>query len=142
VNHRDVMYDPVFHDLVRRHEIAARRLRDSVLALRAWHLNHVKHPGEENHSEKWRSAHLQNCAVAALETLRDAAADLVRYGFELSPHSSEAEHIAEIAASRDAHKTRVEKRTGWGRGPIHPKGPEEQVRIDDGPPITIVLRAP
>jgi hypothetical protein len=140
VNHRDVLLDPIFHDLVRRHELAARRLRESVLALRAWHLDHVKHPGEETAGEKWRSASLQNAAHHALDVLRDAAADLVRYGFELAPYSNDDEHRAEIAASREAHRERVEKKTGWGKGLIQFRGPEEKVRVDDGPPITIVLK--
>jgi hypothetical protein len=130
----------MFHDLMQRHSKAARRLRDSVLALRSWHLGHEKHPGEQTVTEKWRTASLQEDVVKSLDMVRDAAEDLLRYGFELAPHSAEHSHIEEIAKRRVAHKKRVEEKTGWGSRPIELRGPEEQVKVDDGPPITIVLK--
>ena len=141
MKHHDVLHDPVFHVLMQRHARAARRLRDSVLALRSWHLHHTKHPGEQDIGEKWRSATLQDDVTKSLELVRDAAADLVLYGFEMAPHSDETEHLSEIAAARVAHKKRVEEKTGWGTRAPEAKGPEEQVKAADGPPVTIVLKS-
>jgi hypothetical protein len=140
MKHLDVLHDPIFHDLLQRHARAARRLRDSVLALRSWHLDHGKHPGEETVSEKWRSASLQEDCVKAFEFERDTAEELLNYGFELAFHSSENEHIEDIRSKIAAHKKRLEEKTGWGSRPIELRGPEERIKIDDGPPITIVMK--
>lgn len=141
MKHRDVLHDPVFHDLLHQHAKAARRLRDSVLALRAWHLDHVKHPGEETTSEKWRSATLQEDAVRSLEMVKTAAEELLRYGFEMAPHSGETEHITSIRAARSAHRERL-KRFSLGKygSQEASTGPEEKIYVDDGPPLTIVLK--
>jgi len=126
---------------MQRHAKAARRLRDSVLALRSWHLDHVKHPGEESTSEKWRSATLQDDVVKSLDMVRDAAEDLLRYGFEMAPHSSENEHLTSVNAARTAHRERL-KRCNLGKygSREEPTGPEEKIYVDGGPPLTIVLK--
>lgn len=140
MNINDVLQDPVFQDLVRRHELAVRRLREDVVRMRHHYLHHLKRPADESAAEQWKAATLQNAACERLEEVRDSAAELLRYAFEVAPHSNDPEHLSSIAAARAAHEKRLTERTGWGTRPILPKGPEEQVRLDDGAPFTIVLK--
>lgn len=136
----DVLYDPVFQDLVRKHELSVRRLREDVQRLRSYYLSHHKRPAEDSVSERWMAATLQNAAADRLEDVRESAADLLRYGFELAPFASDDDHMAAISAAKAAHMKRLEERTGWGKRPIFPKGPEEQIKVDDGPPLTFILK--
>jgi hypothetical protein len=138
VNISDVFQDPVFQDLVHRHELAVRRLREDVVRLRAHSLSSNGVP--ETVGELWLTAKLQEAAHYQIDAVRDTAADLLRYAFELVPHSADEELLAEIAVLRAAHKQRLAQRTGWGSAPLQLRGPEELVRVDGGPPITIVLK--
>lgn len=140
--HPDVLQDPVFQDLLRDYELASRKFRDAIIALRAYHLSHHKSPTDESMGERWRTAHLQNAASAAHDRVEETAAQLLRYGYEIAPHSSCSSHLAEIEQLRNAHKERINRRSGWKESADqHPhRGIEERVQIDGGPPITIVLR--
>lgn len=134
----DVYQDPLFLDLVRRHETAVRRLREDVARLRAHSLSHEKVPTDPG--GKWHAAKLQEAAHHQIDAVRDAAADLLRYAFELVPHSNDPELLADLAALRSAHKQRLAQRTGWGQAPLQLRGPEEKIHVDGGPPLTIVLK--
>jgi hypothetical protein len=134
-----VTLDPVFQQLLQRHELAGRKLRDSIIALRSFHLSTHKSPADYDIGEKWRSAQLQEAAVHRLEDVRSAADDLLRYGFEIAPHSSCPKHLIMIGELKDAHQERL-RSTGWADRPDPVRGIEEQVRVDNGPPITIVIK--
>jgi hypothetical protein len=134
----DVSSDPLFQDLVHRHELAVRRFREDVIRLRAHSLFTEKVP--ETVSERWWMAKLQEAAHHQIDVVKDTAADLLRYAFELVPHSSDEELLAEIARLRAAHRQRLAQRTGWGQAPLQFRGPEELVMVDNGPPVTIVLK--
>lgn len=139
----DALYDPIFMDLVHRHETAVRRLREDVARLRAHYLQAAtKGPQEDSLHDRWLAATLQSAAHHQLDLVRESAADLVRYGFELAPHSADPEHLAAISAAKAAHLKRLEERTGYGRRPLELRGPEEKVKLDGGAPFTIVLRDP
>lgn len=135
-----VVRDPVFVSLLQKHEIAARKLRDTVIALRSFHLTTHKDPQHYTSGEQWRAAHLQETAVQRLEDVRVAAEDLLRYGYELAPHSSCPVHLANIEELKTAHEERTRSGTGWGETADRPRGIEEQVQVDGGPPITIVIK--
>lgn len=137
----NVIHDPLFQDLLQRQEIASRKLRDAVAALRSFHLSTHKDPQHYTCSEKWRAAHLGENAVHRLEEMREASADLLRYGYEIVPHSSSPEHLEQIQKLREAHEERVKTRTGWkNQRPDQVRGIEEKVQVDGGPPITIVIK--
>jgi hypothetical protein len=135
----DVVHDPVFQALLVKYEIAGRKLRDSVIAMRSFYLTHHKRPHDETPSEKWRGALLGEDAAQRHIDVEDAAAQLLRYAFEIAPHCNDALHLEELYHLKLAHKERLERRTGWGRPEPHPKGIEEKVTIDGGPPITLVI---
>jgi len=136
----DIVHDPVFQELLKKHEVAARKLRDAVIAMRAFYLTHHKRPEDETTTEKWRGAVLGEDAARTHEAAVDAAANLLRYGFELAPHSNCPVHLEELYKLKADHRERLERRTGWGKGDPHPKGIEEQVHVDGGPPITLVFK--
>lgn len=135
----DVIHDPVFQKLLHKLELEQRKLRDAVIAMRSFYLKHHKRPMDESTSEKWRGAMLSEEAAARFQNVESAAAQLLRYGFEIAPHSNNALHMEEIYLLKQAHKERVTKKAGWGKTPPHPRGIEEKVRVDDGPPITLVI---
>lgn len=134
-----VVRDPVFQQLLQRHDLAGRKLRDAVMALRSFHLSVHKAPADYSHSEKWRAAHLAEAAVHRLEEVRSAADELLRYGYEIVPHSSCPQHMGEIKDLKDAHHERIGS-GGWAEAPEKVRGIEEQVQVDHGPPITIVIK--
>ena len=117
----DVVHDPVYAELVAKHERACRKLRDAVAAMRSFYLTHHKRPLDESSAERWRGA------------------QLLRYAFEIAPHSNDGLHMEEILKLKAAHRERLERRTGWGKAAPHPKGIEEKVSVDGGPPITLVI---
>lgn len=135
-----VVRDPVFQQLLQKHELAGRKLRDAVMALRSFHLAVHKAPADYSSSEKWRAAHLQETAVQRLEDVRSAADDLLRYGFEIAPHSSCPQHMDQIQGLKTAHHERIGSHGGWGEAPEKVRGIEERVQVDNGPPITIVIK--
>lgn len=123
-----------------RYERAARKLRDAVIAMRSFYLTHNKSPQEESVSEKWKGAILSETASQCHEDMVDAAAQMLRYGYEIAPHNDSPIHLEEITKSKLAHRKRLEMRTGWGSREEGPKGIEERVRIDEGPPVTLVFK--
>jgi hypothetical protein len=136
----DIVHDPVFHELLLKFELESRKLRDAVIAMRSFYLTHHKAPKDETTSEKWRGALLSEEAAARYQNVEEAAGQLLRYGFEIAPHSSCPLHMEELLKLKSAHRERVQRRAGWGYTEPHPKGIEEQVQIDDGPPITWVIK--
>lgn len=134
-----VVRDPVFQALLAKHELAGRKLRDAVIAMRAWYLDHHKRPLDENTSEKWRGALLSEDAAQRHQDVVDAAAQLLRYAFEIAPHSNCDLHLEEIYKLKLAHRERLDKQMGYGERRPHPKGIEERVEIDGGPPLTLVI---
>ena len=135
----DVVHDPVFHDLLVKFESAGRKLRESVIAMRSFYLTHHKRPQDETTSEKWRGAVLSEDAAQRHLDVEDAAAQLLRYAFEIAPHSNCDMHLEELYKLKAAHRERLERRTGWGKSAAHPRGIEERVVVDGGPPITLVI---
>ncbi len=138
MNTSDVYQDPIFQDLVRRHELAVRRFREDVARLRAHSLDNARIPDDTG--SKWLAAKLQEAAHHQIDAVRESAADLLRYAFELVPYANDPELLEDLAKARAAHKERLAQRTGWGKAPIQLRGPEERVQVDGGPPITIVLK--
>jgi hypothetical protein len=136
----DVVQDPVFQQLLIKFDRAGRKLRDAVISMRSFYLHHDKPPAEETTQEKWKSAILSEDAAQKFHNVENAAADLLRYAYELAPHSSSPIHLEEIMKLRIAHQERLKQRMGWGPGEPGPKGIEEKVRIDCGPPVTLILR--
>lgn len=135
----DVTHDPVYQELVAKYELASRKLRESVIAMRSFYLNHHKKPQEETTSEKWRGAMLSETAAQLHIDVEDAAAQLLRYAFEIAPHSNCDLHLEELYKLKLAHRDRLERRTGWGKPTPHPRGIEERVHVDGGPPVTLVI---
>lgn len=135
----DIIHDPVFQDFLLKLERSGRKLRDSVIAMRSFYLKHHKRPLDETTSEKWRGALLSEEAVQHHESLVEAAAQLLRYAFELAPHSNDDLHLEELLKLKLAHKERVAHPRGWKKAEPHPRGIEEKVQVDDGPPITLVI---
>jgi hypothetical protein len=135
----DVIHDPVFQQLLMEYELESRKLRDAVIAMRSFYLTHHKRPLDETTSEKWRGAILSEEACRRHEAAVDAAAQLLRYSFEIAPHNNDGLHLEEIMARKIAHRERLDRRSGWGKSKPHPNGIEEKVHIDDGPPVTWVI---
>ena len=135
----DVIHDPVFQDLLHKFELESRKLRDAVIAMRSFYLTHHTRPLDESTSEKWRGALLAEEACARHEGAESAAADLLRYAFELAPHSNGGLHLEEIMKLKHAHRERLDRRSGWGTPQPHPRGIEEKVLIDGGPAVTWVI---
>ena len=135
----DIIHDPVFQTLLLKFEVASRKLRDSVIAMRSFYLKHHKAPKDETTSEKWRGALLSEGAAQRHEDVLSAAADLLRYAFEIAPHNDSPIHLEELYHLKLAHKERVEHRAGWKKPEPHPRGIEEKVHVDGGPPITLVI---
>ncbi len=136
----DVVQDPVFMHLLIKHERAGRKLRDAVIAMRSFYLKHDASPADETTNEKWKGAILSEDAAQKFQDVESAAADLLRYAYELAPISGQALHMEEVMKSKLAHRKRLRERTGWGKPEVGPKGIEEKVRIDKGPPVTLVFR--
>lgn len=135
----DVVHDPVFYDLLHRLELEQRKLRDAVISMRSFYLTHHKKPQDETTSEKWRGALLGEEACARHESVQTAAADLLRYAFELAPHCNDGLHLEEIMLLKHAHRERLARRTGYGKAEPHPRGIEEKVHVDGGMPVTWVI---
>jgi hypothetical protein len=136
----DVVLDPVFEQLLLKYELEARKLRDAVIAMRSFYLTHHKSPNDETTSEKWRGAILSEFACEKHQAVESAAADLLRYSFEIAPKNSSAIHLKELYKLKLAHRARLERRAGWGTTPSTSKGIEEKVKIDEGPPVTVVIQ--
>lgn len=47
--------------------------------------------------------------------------------------------MEEILKLKLAHLKRLEERTGYGKREPHPRGIEEKVSVDGGPPLTLVI---
>lgn len=107
--------------------------------MRSFYLSHHKSPDEETTAERWRGALLSEEACKRQQEVEDAAAHLLRYAFEIAPHSNNSIHMEELYKLKLAHHERVERRTGYGRPTPHPKGIEERVQVDGGPPLTLVI---
>lgn len=135
----DVIHDPVFQQLLLKYELEARKLRDAVISMRSFFLKHHKSPNDETTTEKWRSAILSEEACQRHLSVESAAADLLRYAFEIAPVSNDALHLEELFKLKLAHRERLKRRSGWGVTKPGPLGIEEKVRIDDGVPITWVI---
>lgn len=135
----DVIHDPVFQQLLLKYELEARKLRDAVIAMRSFYLKHHVRPIDETTNQKWRGALLGEEAAARHYEVESAAADLLRYAFELAPHNNSPIHLEEIMLLKLAHRTRLAGGGGWGVTKTGPIGIEEKVQIDDGVPITWVI---
>lgn len=135
----DVVHDPVFQQLVHKFELESKRLRECVVAMRSFYLKHHKAPQDETTSEKWRGAILGEEAAARHQAVESAAADLLRYAFEIAPINNCPIHLEELYKLKMVHRERLERRGGWGPKTPSPKGIEEKVHIDDGPPVTWVI---
>jgi hypothetical protein len=135
-----VTHDPVFQDLVLNYETASRKLRESAIAMRSFYLQHHKKPQDQTTAEKWESSLLSENAAQRHIDVEKAAAQLLRYAYELAPHSNNEDHMSELEQLRLSHHARVEGKAGWGKPEMRPRGYEEQVVIDGGPPITIVIK--
>jgi len=135
----DVIHDPVFQQLLLKYELEARKLRDSVIAMRSFYLKHHKAPADETTTEKWRSAILGEEACQRHQSVESAAADLLRYAFELAPVSNDALHLEELLKLKIIHSERLARGGGWAPPKPSPLGIEEKVYIDDGAPITWVI---
>jgi len=135
----DVVHDPIFQQLVLQYELEGRKLRTAVIAMRSFYLTHHKGPLDETTNEKWRGAVLSEDACARHERVTKAAADLLRYSFEIAPHSNDSLHLEELYKLKMAHRERLARGGGWGTSKPGPNGIEEKVRVDDGPPITLVI---
>jgi hypothetical protein len=135
----DVIHDPVFQQLLLKYELESRKLRDAVIAMRSFYLTHHKSPQNETAAERWKGSILSEDTCQRHLSAESAAADLLRYAFEIAPHSDNALHLEELFKLKMAHRERLERRTGWGKTEPHPRGIEEKVLIDGGPPITWVI---
>jgi hypothetical protein len=135
----DVIHDPVFQAMLYKLELNTRKLRDSVIAMRSFYLTHDETPQAEGINDKWRGSILSEEAAARHESLVDAAADLLRYAFEIAPHSSCPLHMEELYKMKAEHRRRLEVRTGWGKPIPHPRGIEEKVQTENGVPLTLVI---
>jgi len=136
----DISHDPVFQQLLSHHELASRKLRDAVAAMRSFYLHHHKSPQEENASEKWRGSILSEEAAALFQKVEDSAAQLLRYSYEIAPINSDPEHMAEMARLKAAHKERLKRGVRWSGHFRTMRGIEEQVIIDDGMPVTVIIK--
>ena len=138
----DVFLDPVFQELLIKHERAGRKLRDAIIAMRGWFLKHDKSPQEETTNEKWRSALLSEEASALHLAVQDTAAELLRYGYELAPMSNSLAHMASLRVIRQEHRKRLAARDRWMGHRRTTQGIEEKVWVDGGPPLTVIIKAP
>jgi hypothetical protein len=136
----DVIHDPVFQHLLSKLEISQRKLRDSVIELRALYLTHDKRPLDDTAEEKWRSALLEEGVSNYQQKVENDVGDLVRYAFEIMPSNNMSSHLEEISKLKAAHKKRLKTQSGWGEGEHTPLGFDEKVIIDGGPPITITIK--
>ena len=136
----DVSHDPVFQDLLTEHELAGRKLRDAVAEMRAFFLKNTSSPNDETTTEKWRGAILSEDASAKFRVVEETAAQLLRYAYELAPKNSSPEHMEELELLRAAHMRRAKYGGGWSSGRRIMRGIEEKVIIDDGPPVTIIVK--
>ena len=123
----DIIHDPVFQDLLLKYELAGRKLRDAVIAMRSFYLTHHKRPLDETTSEKWRGAILSEEACKYHEAVVDRAADLLRYSFEIAPHSNDGPHMEELLKLKAAHKERLKTKVTGRPAEPHPRGIEEHV---------------
>lgn len=135
----DVIHDPVYADLAAKLERSSKKLRDAVVAMRSFYLTHHKTPHEESNAERWRGALLSEEACRLHQEVEENAAQLLRYAFEIAPHSSSGLHLEEIMKLKAAHRERLQQRTGYGKKEPHPRGIEERVQVDGGPPLTLVI---
>lgn len=136
----DVSHDPIFQQLVIQHEVASRKLREAVAAMRSFFLNHHKSPDDENKTEKWRGAALSEEASALFQRVEESAAQLLRYSYEIAPMNSSPEHMEELERLRSAHRERLKRGGGWSGERKTIRGIEEKVHIDDGAPITVIIK--
>lgn len=135
-----IAHDPVFLQLLTQHEKASRQLRDAVAAMRSFHLNHHKSPQEENTSEKWRGSILGEEAAALFQRVEESAAQLLRYAYEIAPINNDPEHMEEMAQLKRAHRARLKAGVDWSGHRKTIRGIEEKVRIDDGMPVTVIIK--
>lgn len=135
----DVTRDPVYEDLAQRLERSTRKLREAVVAMRSFHLKNPKRPHDLSNAERWREALLSEEACRLHREVEENAAQLLRYAFEIAPHSNNALHMEEILEARMAHEERLRSRGGHGKREPHPRGIEERVDVDGGPPLTLVI---
>lgn len=136
----DVSHDPVFQHLLTHHELASRKLRDAVAAMRSFYLHHHKSPHEETSSEKWRGSILSEEAAALFQRVEESAAQLLRYAYEIAPIHSDPEHMEEMARLKEAHRERLKGGRSWSGHRKTIRGIEEKVHIDDGPPVTVIIK--
>lgn len=136
----DVSHDPIFQDLLTKHELAGRKLRDAVAEMRAFFLKNTSSPSDETTTEKWRGAILSEEASDKFQRVEETAAQLLRYAYELAPKNSTPGHMEELELLRAAHMKRAKYGGGWSSGRRIIRGIEERVIIDDGPPVTIILK--
>lgn len=135
-----ILHDPAFHELLKSLEVAAKRLRDTVIALRAFYLDHNKAGHEETQAERWKGALLSSDASAAHEKLEDAAAGLLRYGYELAPHDDSEDHRKQIEHLKEKQYQRILTQRSESTSVEHPRGFEERVHVEEGHPLTLVIR--
>jgi hypothetical protein len=135
----DVFYDPDYQALIQQFNKYHRELLDAVIAQRSWHLKNFVSPDEETNQQRMRAALLANATSEKFEALDRVTRDLVRYGYELAPFSNNPKHLAEVAAAIEAQHLRLAQRKGEGRGPGMKNVVEEKARVDDGPPITLLI---
>lgn len=136
----DVIHDPVFRDLLLKSELGIRKLRDAVIAMRGFYLRHDKGPQEESTTESWRGAVLSEDAAQKFEAAREAAAQLLRYAYEIAPKSSMFWDMEEVRSAKAAHWERLARVREWSGARKTMRGLEERVHIDEGPPVTVVIR--
>lgn len=136
----DVVRDPVFQALLSTFEMRGRKLRDAVIAMRSFYLKHHSRPLDETTSEKWRGALLSESAAQTHEALVDAAAQLLRYAFEIAPYNNNHLHMEEILKLKLAHERRLKGDEEWGDPDHHVQGIEEKVTVDGGVPLTLVIK--
>jgi len=136
----DISHDPVFQQLLTHHELASRKLRDAVAAMRSFYLNHHKSPQAETTSEKWRGSILGEEASALFQRVEESAAQLLRYAYEIAPTNNTSVHMEEMARLKEAHRLRLKGGGLWSGARKTIRGIEEKVLIDDGPPITVIIK--
>lgn len=136
----DISHDPVFQQLLTHHELASRKLRDAVASMRSFYLNHHKSPQDETTSEKWRGSILGEEAAALFQRVEESAAQLLRYAYEIAPTNNTSVHMEEMARLKAAHRLRLKSGAGWSGARKTMRGIEEKVFIDDGPPITVIIK--
>lgn len=136
----NIAHDPVFQDLLVKHELAGRKLRDAVALMRSFYLNHEVSPHDETVAKKWRGAILSEEASALFQRVEESAAQLLRYAYEIAPHNNDPDHLEGLRLLRLAHRERLKRGVGWSGHRKTIRGIEEKVRIDDGPPVTVIIK--